>query len=137
MTSPETLYTKNVINELSFPLVTHTAYFDTRFGSYGFSKSGYSAGQIEQRSEILGLGPKMSESWRGLITYFASSLLSFSTPTHTHDFNNHSNGYGYFNDSARAELADCQKLSLQRSETQKQFRNLARIMIFKFVILLI
>jgi hypothetical protein len=30
------LYKKNAINELSFPLVTHTAYFDARFGRYGF-----------------------------------------------------------------------------------------------------
>jgi hypothetical protein len=43
MTSPETLYTKNAINELSFQLVTHTAYFDIRFGSYGILNSGYDA----------------------------------------------------------------------------------------------
>jgi hypothetical protein len=43
MTSPETLYTKNTVNELSFPLVTHTAYFDTWFGCYGFLKLGYGA----------------------------------------------------------------------------------------------
>jgi hypothetical protein len=36
MTSLETLYTKNVANELSFLLVTHMTYFDTRFGRYGF-----------------------------------------------------------------------------------------------------
>jgi hypothetical protein len=43
MTSPETLYMKNVINEHSFPLVTHTAYFNTRFGRYGLLKAGYGA----------------------------------------------------------------------------------------------
>jgi hypothetical protein len=43
MTSPETLYTKNSINEHRFPLVTHMAYFDTRFHRYGFLKSGYGA----------------------------------------------------------------------------------------------
>ncbi len=32
MTSPETLYTKNVVKELSFLLVTHTTCFDIRFG---------------------------------------------------------------------------------------------------------
>jgi hypothetical protein len=43
MTSPETLYTKVVINELSFPLVTHMTYSDAWFDSYGiFLKSGYS-----------------------------------------------------------------------------------------------
>jgi hypothetical protein len=40
---------------------------------------------------------------------FAASLFSFSTPTHTHDFNNHSNGYGCLKYSAHAELADCWK----------------------------
>jgi hypothetical protein len=39
---------------------------------------------------------------------FAASLLSFSTPTHTHNFDNHSNGYGCLY-NARAELADCWK----------------------------
>jgi hypothetical protein len=36
MTSPETLYTKTVVNELSFLLVTHTTCFDTRFDRYEF-----------------------------------------------------------------------------------------------------
>jgi hypothetical protein len=35
----------------------------------------------------------MSESWIGLITDSVTNLLNFSTPTHTHDFDNHSNGY--------------------------------------------
>jgi hypothetical protein len=39
MTCPETLDTKNAINEHNFPLVTHTAYFDIRFGRYGFLKT--------------------------------------------------------------------------------------------------
>jgi hypothetical protein len=34
----------------------------------------------------------------------AASLLSFSTPTHIHDFDNHINGYGYLKDSTRAGL---------------------------------
>jgi hypothetical protein len=46
MTSPETLYAKNSANELIFPLVTHMAYFDTRFGHYGFLNSGYGADHI-------------------------------------------------------------------------------------------
>jgi hypothetical protein len=36
MTSPETLHMKDAINEHSFPLDTHTAYFNTQFGRYGF-----------------------------------------------------------------------------------------------------
>jgi hypothetical protein len=35
MTSPETMYTKVAINELSFLLVTHTTYSDAQFDSYG------------------------------------------------------------------------------------------------------
>jgi hypothetical protein len=52
MTSPETLYTKNVINELSFLLVTYMTCFDIRLGRYGFLKSGFSAGQILDRLGI-------------------------------------------------------------------------------------
>jgi hypothetical protein len=40
MTFPETLNTKVVDNELSFPLVTHMANSDARFGSYEILKSG-------------------------------------------------------------------------------------------------
>jgi hypothetical protein len=43
---------KSAVNKLSFPLVTHTAYFNTRFGSYGLLKSGYSANQILDRLDI-------------------------------------------------------------------------------------
>jgi hypothetical protein len=40
---------------------------------------------------------------------FTASWPSFSTPTHTHDFDNHSNGYDYLKDSTHSELADCRK----------------------------
>jgi hypothetical protein len=40
MTFPETLNTKVADNDLSFPLVTHMAYSDARFGNYGILKSG-------------------------------------------------------------------------------------------------
>jgi hypothetical protein len=40
MTFPETLNTKVADNELIFPLVTHMAYSDARFGNYGILKSG-------------------------------------------------------------------------------------------------
>jgi hypothetical protein len=51
MTSPETLYTRNVINELSFSLVTHTPYSNARFGHYGILKSGYGAELILDRTD--------------------------------------------------------------------------------------
>jgi hypothetical protein len=40
MTFPETLNAKVADNELSFPLVTHMAFSDARFGSYGILNSG-------------------------------------------------------------------------------------------------
>jgi hypothetical protein len=55
-TSPETLYTKKAVKELSFSLVTHIAYFNTRFGRYGFLNSAYNADQILDRLDIQVLG---------------------------------------------------------------------------------
>jgi hypothetical protein len=43
MTFPETLNTKVADNDLSFPLVTHMAFSDAWFGSYGILKSGRGA----------------------------------------------------------------------------------------------
>jgi hypothetical protein len=43
MTFPETLNTKVSDSEISFPLVTHMAFSDARFGSYGILKSGRGA----------------------------------------------------------------------------------------------
>jgi hypothetical protein len=52
MTSPETLYTKNVVNKLRFLLVSHMTCFDVRFDRYRFLKLGFSAGQILERLGI-------------------------------------------------------------------------------------
>jgi hypothetical protein len=52
MTSPETLYTKNVANELIFLLVTHMTCFNIRFGRYRFLNSDFSAEQILDRLGI-------------------------------------------------------------------------------------
>jgi hypothetical protein len=46
MIFPETLYTKNVTNELSFPLVTHLTHFDIWFGRYGIFKLGSSSNRF-------------------------------------------------------------------------------------------
>jgi hypothetical protein len=43
MSSPETLNSKLVANELSFPLVTQTTYSNERFDSYGILNSGHGA----------------------------------------------------------------------------------------------
>jgi hypothetical protein len=52
MTSPETLNTKVAVNELSFPLVTHTAYSDARFDSYRALKTGQSAEHFLDRLDV-------------------------------------------------------------------------------------
>jgi hypothetical protein len=43
MTFPETLNTKVADSKLSFPLVSHMAFPDARFDSYGILKSGWGA----------------------------------------------------------------------------------------------
>jgi hypothetical protein len=52
MISPENWYTKNVANELSFLLVTHTTRFDIQFGRYGILNSGSSSRQNLDRLGI-------------------------------------------------------------------------------------
>jgi hypothetical protein len=56
ITTPETLYMKNVVNELIFLPVTHMTCFDIRFNRYEFLKSGFTAGQILDRLVIQVLG---------------------------------------------------------------------------------
>jgi hypothetical protein len=51
MTFPETLYMKNAANKHEIAPVTHTVYSDTRFGCYGFLKSGYGAELILDRTD--------------------------------------------------------------------------------------
>jgi hypothetical protein len=52
MTSLETLYMKNVVNELSFLPVTHTTYFDIRFGYYEFFEHRFPTDQVLDRPVI-------------------------------------------------------------------------------------
>jgi hypothetical protein len=99
MTSPKTLYMKNAINEYILTLVTHMAYFDTRFGRYDFFLNRVKVliyfGQLGHWNEISALGPTMSESRQGLIMdSVAAYLPSSSMPTQTHDFGTQSKGYG-------------------------------------------
>jgi hypothetical protein len=56
MSSLETLYTKNVVNELSFLVVAHMTCFDTRFGRYRFLKLCFSADHVLYRLGIQVLG---------------------------------------------------------------------------------
>jgi hypothetical protein len=70
MASPETSYTKNVVNELSFLLITHMTYFDIRFGPYSIMNSGSISGQIldslGHKCLIRFLGHKEGETCWGL-----------------------------------------------------------------------
>jgi hypothetical protein len=72
MISPETSYTKNVANELSFQLVIYMTHFDIRFGRYDILNSCFSSGQVMDRSDcrcsVRFLGHKMGESCYGLNT---------------------------------------------------------------------
>jgi hypothetical protein len=77
MISPETLYTKIAVNELSFMPVTHTAYSDIRFCRYGFLKSGYgaelfwTAWTLERNPSFR--WPKTSASGRGLFNAYSNT----------------------------------------------------------------
>jgi hypothetical protein len=68
----ETLNTKVSVNKFNFPLVTHTAYSDARFDSYGILKSGRGAENFLDRlcrpvnDQVL--GQKMRKFWQGLFT---------------------------------------------------------------------
>jgi hypothetical protein len=128
MTSPETLYMKNAVIELNFPLVTHMADSDTQFGRYGFLKSGYGAELILDRTDrwvnFSGLSPKKRESWRGLFTDYVDQLTSFHVPTCTHIFGNHSNGYGHLKTADMRSFVDCRKSdSSTASKLGFDFRN--------------
>jgi hypothetical protein len=100
LTSPETLYTKHAVNELSFLVVTHTTCFNIRFDRYEFLKLGFSVGQILDRLVYRGLvrflGHEMGETCWVRNTRSEAHLLSFSTPTQTHVSDVHSHGYGHF-----------------------------------------
>jgi hypothetical protein len=52
MISLETLNTKIAVNELSFPLVTHTVYSNVWFDSYRILKSGQGAENFSDKLDI-------------------------------------------------------------------------------------
>jgi hypothetical protein len=97
MTSPETLYMKTPLMNTAFcwlliwPILTH-GLGATDFWCRVPMLNCF--GQLGPWKEIPALGPEMNESWRGWIMNSVAHLLSFSTPTQSHDFANHSNGYG-------------------------------------------
>jgi hypothetical protein len=64
----ETLYTKNVVNELNFLLVTHMTYFDIQFGCYEFLKSDFHTDQVLDRLvlHVLGQVFGLQDDWNWL-----------------------------------------------------------------------
>jgi hypothetical protein len=66
MTFPETSHTKNVANEIIFPLVTHTTHFDIQFGRYSNLKPWFSSRHAMDRLKcmfsVTFLGSKIGES---------------------------------------------------------------------------
>jgi hypothetical protein len=67
MISPETLPMKNVANQLTFPLVTHTTHFNIPFVCYGILKSCFGSGHVMDRFDcscsVRFLGHKMGETY--------------------------------------------------------------------------
>jgi hypothetical protein len=51
----------------------------------------------------------MSETGRGLITDSVSHFLSWLMPTHTHDFDNHNDGYDRLKIADVRSSTDCRK----------------------------
>jgi hypothetical protein len=51
----------------------------------------------------------MSETGLGLITDSVSHFLSWLMPTHTHDFDNHNDGYDRLKIADVRSSADCRK----------------------------
>jgi hypothetical protein len=100
MTSPKTLNMKLSVNELSFPLVTHTVDSGAGFDSYGILKLGEGAENFLDRLviQVNGqvLGHKKRETCWDVNTDSEAHFLSFPMPTHTHVSNTHSHSYGHF-----------------------------------------
>jgi hypothetical protein len=99
--------------------------------------SGYGAELIPDRTDgwvkSSGLSPKKRESWWGFNTDFAASLLSFSKLAHTHDFDNHSDGYRRSKQHSCRALADCRKSDSSTALKLGFFSEMMRVMIFNIV----
>ena len=112
MTSPETLYKKDVVNKLIFLPVTHTTRFDIRFGCYGVLKSEHGAEHFWTEKMVSGFSRFegiRSVNFSEDVTDSVGHLLSFPMLTHTHIFGNHNNGYSHLKTAYMRSSADCRK----------------------------
>jgi hypothetical protein len=101
MTFPETLNTKIADNELRFPLVTHMAFSDARFGSYGILKSGQGAESFLDKlcrpANNQVLGADEARNLTRVIYKFRRPLTQLNNAYSNAHFSNHSSGYSCFN----------------------------------------
>jgi hypothetical protein len=72
---------------------------------------------------FLGLRPKKRESWRGSFMDSVGHLTSSPTPTHTHVFSNHCNGYGRLKAVDVRSSADHRKIEPSTVQTWTWFQN--------------
>jgi hypothetical protein len=135
MTSAETSNTKVTVNELSFPLVTHTVLSNEQFGCYELLKTEHSAELfwIERIGEWISQvwGHKKCETWWGLFTDSIDHLLRFPTPTDTHVSGNHNNGYGHLKTADVRSSVDYRKTEPSMVQTWIWFQNRRGLYFFK------
>jgi hypothetical protein len=138
MTSPETLYMKNAVNELRFLLVTHTTCFDIRFDYYEFLKPGCSVGQtldrLVYRCLVWVLGHRMSETCWGLDTRSEAHLLTFPTLAQTHLSDAHNHGYGHSSTTTCGVSGLLKKWIIEWVGAYGTIMDSSKITIFKLVI---
>jgi hypothetical protein len=79
----------------------------------------------------------MSETWQGLIMDSASKLLSFSAPTQTHDFDNHSNDYSRSKTALVLSVSGYPEIRFFDGLNSETVSESTRITIFKIAIFLI
>jgi hypothetical protein len=73
----------------------------------------------------------------GFVYGFRSQLAHFSTSTHTHDFSNHSDGYGHSKTAFVWSSADHRESNSSIGLTSTRFRTTVRFMTFKLAIKII
>jgi hypothetical protein len=121
MTFPETLNTKISDNELRFPLVTHMAFSDARFGSYGILKSGRGAENFLDRlcrpANDQVLRADDARNFTRVIYKFRRPLTQLSNAYSNAHFGNHSSGYNCFNTA----MCGVQRITVKRNRKRFGF----------------
>jgi hypothetical protein len=127
------LYTKNVVNELKFLLVTHTTCFSIRFDNYKILKSDFHTDQVLDRLVIHVLD-KISETCWGMNTSSEAYLLRFATPTQTQFSDAHNHNYGPFGTTTCGVSGLLENQIIERVGAFGTFMDRNMITTFKLVI---